>query len=557
MLKPHRLFWSGSALSVVMALLLLSGSFSQEVKTAGKKEAGLDLLSDWPMFRGNARRTGVFAKGGIPLPNYKRWERPTIRDKNDVVNEVEKGREAKVWLDRALERIKDQPVVAGAFPVVVGNLLCYRSHLDVRAVYLRDGKDEVGDPYKAGQIAWQATEFDGAIANVLTDASTRPILDNWLNQFTQASALSLLCENGLTGTLSTDGRWVYAIDDLQVPVPTNIFLPSMWNSGQVPQDVKPLLLANSLHAYGVAHGKFQWRLGDRFKRDDPFAGSHFLGPPLPLEGQLFVLNEKNEGPTGTAELRLVCLSAAKGEVIGALVTLAKVPQARRVTHDPMRRTNAAHLAYANGVLVCPTNAGEVFGVDRQSRRVLWTYSYRGEAKAPAPLPKVFPAGMTPVPQPQWKASAPLIAGDRVILTAPDEAAIHCLSLGDGTVRWKRERRDDLYVAGIFADKVLLIGTSACRTLDLADGREVWSAATGTPAGMGAAGGSLYYLPLLKTAKSDEPGICVIDPAKGQVLKTVETRKALAGNLLFYDNQVLVQTPTTVAAYPQFQPSKKD
>ena len=45
---------------------------------------------------------------------------------------------------------------------------------------------------------------------------------------------------------------------------------------------------------------------------------------------------------------------------------------------------AAHLAYADGILVCPTNAGVVLGVDLLSHSLVWAHSYRdGNSSRPA------------------------------------------------------------------------------------------------------------------------------------------------------------------------------
>jgi len=44
-----------------------------------------------------------------------------------------------------------------------------------------------------------------------------------------------------------------------------------------------------------------------------------------------------------------------------------------------RRAHAAPLAYGEGILVCPTNAGAVFGVDFLTHRLLWAYAYRDRA----------------------------------------------------------------------------------------------------------------------------------------------------------------------------------
>src|SRR5207237_9798672 len=124
------------------------------------------------------------------------------------------------------------------------------------------------------------------------------------------------------------------------------------------------------------------------KRDpnDPFADSHFLGVPISVGGKLYVLNEKNNGqPQGDSELRLVCLDPNTGNVLGPIQTLGNVLQQHRFTNDASRRINAVHLAYGEGILVCPTNAGEVLGVDLLSRSLAWAYPYRDQMPTPVPF----------------------------------------------------------------------------------------------------------------------------------------------------------------------------
>src|SRR4029077_19272494 len=146
---------------------------------------------------------------------------------------------------------------------------------------------------------------------------------------------------------------------------------------------RQLVMGNSLQAFELQTGKIKWKLGGTEDANDPFSTSHFLGVPLPVGGRLYVLNEKNNGPMGDAELRLVCIDPTKDDPANAqkprvfsVQTLGMVQQQHRVTQDMSRRLNASHLAYGEGILVCPTNAGEVLGVDLLSRSLAWAYPYR-------------------------------------------------------------------------------------------------------------------------------------------------------------------------------------
>ena len=134
----------------------------------------------------------------------------------------------------------------------------------------------------------------------------------------------------------------------------------------------------------------------------------------------------------------------------------------------------------------------------------------------------------------------------MVFTAPDGGAVHCLNLRDGEPLWQAERRDDLYLAGVFQGKVVLAGKTTCRALNLADGRQqLWQVETGLPSGLGVASGPYYYLPLKKGE------VCKIDLEHGIVVAHSPSPKSNApGNLLFYDGDVISQTESAVTAYPQ-------
>src|SRR5262249_31886477 len=131
------------------------------------------------------------------------------------------------------------------------------------------------------------------------------------------------------------------------------------------------LYHSRLLAIDLESGKVTWEVGGHGdpKEVGELADSYFLGPPLPLGGKLYVLTERDQ------ELRLVCLDAATGDLPWAQ-NLA-TPRTRLLL-DGGRRQHAAPLAYGEGLLVCPTNAGAVVAVDLLSHSLVWAHAYREE-----------------------------------------------------------------------------------------------------------------------------------------------------------------------------------
>jgi outer membrane protein assembly factor BamB len=463
--------------------------------------------------------------------------------------------------------------MSGFFPIASGGKLIYRTYNGITSVYLKEVRDG-NDVSKPGDIDWRSTPFDGALGNILDPQigkDVRPNIDDWLKNTYRASGfINLVYENSMVGTLSTDHRYVFAVDDLAVPIPPGFLANQIWNTqaGATLEKVKPLVLQNRLQAFELETGKFKWVLpvdpkNKEQMQNDPdvnkeFLKSHFLGAPLPLGGKLYALNEKDDGT-----LRLVCIDAATGKVILPIQSLGSVSKEHRIIADISRRSTAVHLAAGDGVLVCPTNAGTVFGIDLLTRGLAWAYPYRQTTPDPrslsGPNTGVGNRSMA-LSYENWKVSPPMIADGKVVFTAPDAVSVHCLNLRDGLPVWTHRRHDnDLFLAAIIQDQVLIVGKNSVRFLRLSDGITLGSLPTGgLPSGQGVASNNVYYLPVQKRENDGTlfGEILAIDVPR-RIIKAhnvsvlpVGPDNPAPGNLVFYEGAVLSQTPTHIVAYPQ-------
>ena len=518
-------------------------------------------LASWPLFRGDARRSAQAIGGAAFLE--PRWKFETWRQK-----------ETKHYLDKAVDQlsIKKRPILPALYPIsaVLARddgkipLLIYRDFWGIHARPLHNvGDNPKKDDYvKAGDIYWESPSV-WSIDRMLHEPKTVAAITGWMNHYvTNRLRPQALFENSVVGSLSTDNVRVYAVEDFQVP-PSEHQQFNQFRGGMPapPLNAGPLQDArdhNKLQAYDLDAGKLMWEVGGKgSKAPNDLLDSFFLGPPLVLDGKLLVLVEKKK------ELHVVTLQPATGKVLHWL-RLAEVREP--ASENPLRRSQAAHLAYGEGVLVCPTNAGTLLGVDLKARSLLWAYGYREKAAPLGPVSDRFgqipPPGMMfmedgrLVPAPSaasgWSASAPLIREGKVVFTAPDGAAIHCLRLRNGQRLWTHSRQDgDLYLGGILSGKVLIVGSKSCRALNLADGKVAWTLETGLPSGLGIAADNHYYLPLKEAIRTRQPEICVLDVSKGRIQAHTRSRKqAVPGNLLLFEDSVLSQSLTEVAAYPQ-------
>jgi outer membrane protein assembly factor BamB/tetratricopeptide (TPR) repeat protein len=515
-------------------------------------------IHDWPYVNGNLARNAQ-AKGSPPMLDYVLWMRPTLMDKSEESGEVQPGADAKPFLDKALSTHGGNdsiPVMPGGFPVAANGLLFYRTYDGITAVSIKDTVDKDGIETKAGGVMFRSTPFEGSLGVAMSEPGRRSAIQGWINDvYKQSGFLNLLYENSTVGTLSTDSRNVYAVDDLAVPIPPKYLMQqpvNFWNnSAFVHETIKPLVKGNTLWAFNIPSGKIEWKHPKEDSKESMqmFQETHFLCAPVSVGGKLYVLNEKNNG-----DLRLVCLDPKSGTVIGEPQELGTVRSEHRYFHDIARRVNAIHLAYGEGILVCPTNAGEILGVDLLSRQLAWAFPYRQKA----PNPNAFPAqqfiqdprGAIALSYSNWKVAPPVVADGKVVFTAPDASAIHCINLRDGSEVWSATQGDtDLFLAGVFGDKVVIVGKYSVRALRLADGAPLWSSlqTASLPSGQGVASNDLYYLPL-STGE-----IVAIDLDKWVIKahnRSSDPKSPVPGNLVFYEGVVLSQTPTAVIAYPQ-------
>jgi outer membrane protein assembly factor BamB len=502
-------------------------------------------LSSWLMFKGDPSRSAQ-GNGSAPFLEVK-WMQSTF----SPVSSSGGHPQTEQWVTQALKQQEErQPAIPAFFPIATTTqtskeslpIVVYRSHYGIHAVDLRNGK-----------LFWESPSF-GSLDKIADDPGKKMQLDYWLPLYLNSNP-GLLFENSTIGTLSADQSRVYAVDDLALPPhPSAQPLQQLqWGQPASFGQLQDAVSHSHLQAFELATGKLQWELGGRSPdTQGELSDCYFLGPPLPLGGKLYVLIEKN------SELRLVCLDAQKGD-INWTQPLANVRD--RLLLDVGRRMRGVNPAYGGGMLVCPTNAGAILGVDLLTHSLVWAYSYRDEGPSQE-APNIIMPGRRPAwnnfmlnhnLNSDWKASAPIIQDGKVVFTPPDGNAVYCLSLRDGTQLWKETRGDDLYLGGVYNGKVILVGRNSCRALGLADGKQLWKTDTGLPSGQGVASDNVYYLPLKAGIKSKEPEVCAINLDKGVVeARTKSRKKEVPGNLVFYDGDVISQTATTIAAYPQLR-----
>ena len=262
------------------------------------------------------------------------------------------------------------PVFPALHPLAVGDVVLMRTTTNLLAIDFQTGKrlwqtEDEKEPAQSGptRVNGGVVFFNGQMVNV-----SQPALYG-----------QRIWEDATYGTLSSDGRLVFVIEELPLGLGGGypaVFFGGMGGRG----DPSSKGIGDVLAAYDIKTGKLQWKLGGEpdsigpgLEPNDTF----FLGPPLPLRGQLYVMAEIN------GEIRLLALDGATGNRLWSQ-QLAMVDS--NITQDPIRRMAGVSPSYSDGVLICPTGVGCVVAVNLANRSLLWgyIYSHPGEQVAGPP-----------------------------------------------------------------------------------------------------------------------------------------------------------------------------
>ena len=387
-------------------------------------------------------------------------------------------------------------------PLVIGDVVVYRTLNDVTAVSLKDG-----------HLLWRSSTTDGMLAYLFQSplATNEGVASSSLLTFRGYLRFKLFRDQ-LSGSLTSDGKYVYAIEESDAQFSPLLPRSRMPFGAQLIMDP-----ANKLVAYDLAGGRLAWEVGGQTGTPPTdLSGFFFLGPPLPSEGRLYCLAESK------SEIRLVSLipedQSARLEWSQALATTD------RGFFVAPRRLAGLVPVITDGIAVCPTANGSVVAFDLIQQQLRWGYSYESLTRRNQQGGTDF---LSDEEEGRWLDNGPVLTKGHVIVTPRDSAELHCLNLVDGAVIWKRPREHGLYVAAVVDDRVVVIGQTHVSAYSLEDGTEVWKEQIEIPepSGRGVRIGAQYLLPL-STGE-----IATLDLATGRILgRSKLSEGRIPGNL---------------------------
>jgi outer membrane protein assembly factor BamB len=444
-------------------------------------------LDDWPVLFGSASRTGSVV-GGEPIL-LPRWSAPTtsadsIRKQTSLLIE-----------DLADER---HAMIPAFFPLMVDDKVIFRSLRGVQVVDAASGRSlwETREGVSAERL------LNGDFPQQFTTTTGRrrrgrrnQLVPRYVGSGASQHPLTgLLFRNGTYGVISSDGEQLFVIEDHAV---LSRQLPGS-NLGHRDQRYDPYRRnwsSNRLTAYDLRNGRPIWDIGGTEMNepfDLPLAGTYFFGAPVPEGDELFIVGEKDN------EIRLHVLTRKTGEPSWSrLIAYSDA----KIADDLGRRWWNCQVSVGSGVLVCPTTAGWLVGVDRLERSVLWAYRYSKPKSQTRSNSRPRTLVRATALNERWSPSAPVITDNRVVYTPSEEPVIVCLNLFSGKRRWQKPKDDFLYLAGVFEKRVVVVGKTSIAAFSLDEGEKLWSLpispVDGPPSGVGVAVASRkrYYLPL--------------------------------------------------------------
>ena len=489
----------------------------------------LDTIG-WPVVGGNATRNATGSK--VQPGTQTVWKAATSAWKvrvedapfsNGVINVARQINAIEQGF-----RKSNQPAIPATSPLIVDDVVLVKNLSQLQAFDLQ-----------TGNLRWQTHEVNdlervrnGEVAPLPGNSGS--ILDPMLTD--------RVFTNLTHGTMSSNGRMVFAVSELGFLAqnPTNNVLVRSNANQQHPLCVKAF---SRLIAIDIASGRRMWRAGGpASSKVDAVSGRYFLGPPLPLAGQLYCLTERKQ------QIELVILNATSGKPDWSRPLQSF---AIGVANDANRASAGLSPSYSNGLLICPTGSGIVVALDLATRELTWSYRYR-ELDDGDPRRRMRMIAMARMvaqrkgqtlapPKPgRWLDSSAIIVGNQVIVTPRDSSELICLDQRTGSLQWKLPREDRTLIAGIHDKHLVVIGAGTIELLNLENGQSKWKRppAIPLPSGRCVLTTNQLYVPL------SSGDIATLDLNNGDL--RIEKVGFAPGNLIAANGSVITQGSSFVA-----------
>lgn len=479
----------------------------------------------WTMFQGSESRTAP-SRGSEPLQEIQ-WNA-----------RMAQSRQQQDDIHKSVQRFRDNrvPVFPAIHPVVVANQVIFRTPAGLLATDIHSGK-------VLWKFPWDTIELDLSEEDSDTFGNLFPGLGK---EFERA-----IWSDGRSGLISSDGKRLFYVHEENAPGED---IAAMLAQG----GIQGGLLANQqnyLYCFDIEReGAILWQIGgvtsDTLEEENQLSEARFLGPPLPVGKDLFVLAGIID------EIRLLCLNAETGEIQW---TQQLARQTAASPGDLLANIlQAATPSHKGGILVCPTNTGAIVAVDLANRTLLWGFQYK-EPNRNRPTRRITSNNQGDdflAMADRWSDGTPIIHQGKVLVTPTDSDFLYCIDLLTGEKLWERPRRDNIALATVEEGTALVIGKSSVTGVDIETGEDAWTPdkselpEQALPSGFGFRLDGKYYLPTVRNQ------IIPIDITTGHQDAPIEAVGEL-GNMVCYQDYVISVSPEYVTAYKQIDALRRE
>ena len=491
----------------------------------------------WLLARGDSRQNAI--SDPLAPVSLSNWRVRTVdtADFDDVTRANGMIRFMQDMIDKSL--VEGTPRLPAFRPLLVGDTAIIRAFGPLKAFDVKTGK-------QLWQTVTADEEFNYLVENMYQTPDVQPGKYQAWDLFVTYRAW----KDATTGSISSDGRRVFAIHDVGIPkgMPTTV---------QVSAYRHPLLPGedNLLRAYDLTTGRFLWEVGGQ--RGDvqlDLAGTFFLGPPVSYEGKLYVLGDDSR------EVRLVCLNPETGEPEWIQPLAATI---QSIAQTPDRRLLGLTPSVSQGTIICPTGTGLVIAVDPDQAALLWKFSLLPKQDLTAIASRqrfIINRGFgrtaqktNPVRIDQNWVDSSIVASDKyVAIVSAMGDTLHVLDSTTGKSVWKEPRRrgHGLFLAGMDDEKVIVVGKNFIEGVSILDGTDAWPAVPiNQPTGRGIRTGHLFHQPVLNGNEKNSGAIVTIDLRSGRILTRSEIPdNGIAGNLAASKGVVISASPVDLYAF---------
>ncbi len=473
--------------------------------------------SDWAIPRGNLARNRITTTTR-PL-SLAKWEFKT-----------QIQAELQTVIADSLVELRDYGIAdfTSHAPIVVGDTVVART-VDRLAAF----------DVKTGNVRWQRL-FDnvwsqhGSNSQFLLNPNFRALVAESLSQQVQSDSVA--------NSMSSDGIRLFVIEPTKKAATKRSFSrrgPPVIPPGGPPVSPaqNPTTSTNHITAIDLSNGKTVWNSASA----DSSSQTFFLGPPLPIGDTLYAVAQR--GP----EIVVDAIAAADGQ---RLWSIPLAISSESLSGNPRRRGNACPVAFADGMLICPTGAGIVVAVELMTRQVRWAYRYE-RTDSTVTQAAAIGRGQASVRQKWWNGwrdTAVVIDAGRVIVAPAESSRLLAFDVASGDLLWNQPRDDGLSILGTSNGKILIMEEYSVRARAIESGDEIWSAPIGKPAGRGFMHLTHCYIPLQRG------GIASLSISNGAVKIAQPASKSPLGNLIPAEGGVISQSFGRIAFLPELASS---